>query len=39
MKRLWKPEYLISLAGAVLILYLLFVRPFTGVADNGDFCG
>ncbi|MEK4004667.1 glycan biosynthesis hexose transferase WsfD [Paenibacillus sp. FSL H3-0333] len=37
MKRLWKPEYLISLAGAVLILYLLFVRPFTGVADNGDF--
>ncbi|MEK4326493.1 hypothetical protein MKZ24_10895 [Paenibacillus sp. FSL R7-0297] len=37
MKRLLKPEYLITLAGSILIIYLLFIRPFIGVADNGDF--
>lgn len=37
MKRLLKPEFLISLAGCGIIIYLLFVAPFIGVADNGDF--
>ncbi|MDH6372257.1 hypothetical protein M2444_004070 [Paenibacillus sp. PastF-3] len=37
MKKFWKPEFLVSLAGCGLIIYLLFVRPFIGVADNGDF--
>jgi hypothetical protein len=37
MKKFWKPEYLVGLAGCGLIIYLLFVRPFIGVADNGDF--
>ncbi|MNO64064.1 hypothetical protein D3C76_547860 [compost metagenome] len=37
MKKFWKPEYLVSLAGCGLIIYLLFVGPFIGVADNGDF--
>lgn len=37
MKRLLKSEYLITLAGSILIIYLLFIRPFIGVADNGDF--
>ncbi|NQX45762.1 hypothetical protein HQN87_10500 [Paenibacillus tritici] len=37
MKRLLKSEYLITLAGGVLIIYLLFMKPFIGVADNGDF--
>jgi hypothetical protein len=37
MKKFWKPEYLVGLAGCGLIIYLLFVGPFIGVADNGDF--
>lgn len=37
MKRLFKPEVLVGLAGCGLIIYLLFVGPFIGVADNGDF--
>ena len=37
MKKLLKPEYLAALAGCGLIIYLLFLQPFTGVADNGDF--
>ncbi|WP_440960743.1 hypothetical protein ACN6KS_25150 [Paenibacillus nitricinens] len=37
MKKFWKPEYLVSLAGCGVIIYLLFVGPFIGVADNGDF--
>ncbi|OKP83359.1 hypothetical protein A3844_22225 [Paenibacillus helianthi] len=37
MKRLFKAEHLIVLAGCGLIIYLLFVQPFVGVADNGDF--
>ncbi|CAH1211842.1 hypothetical protein PAECIP111892_03645 [Paenibacillus auburnensis] len=36
-KRILKPEYLVALAGCGLILYLLFLQPFVGVADNGDF--
>ncbi|WP_339244801.1 hypothetical protein [Paenibacillus sp. FSL R10-2796] len=37
MKKFWKPEYLVGLAGCGIIIYLLFVGPFIGVADNGDF--
>lgn len=37
MKRLLKAEVLAGLAGAGLIIYLLFLKPFVGVADNGDF--
>lgn len=37
MKRLIKTEYLVAFAGCGLIIYLLFMQPFTGVADNGDF--
>lgn len=37
MKRLLKSEALIAIAGCGLIIYLLFLRPFIGVADNGDF--
>lgn len=37
MKRLIKPQNLTVLAGCGLIIYLLFIRPFIGVADNGDF--
>lgn len=37
MKQWLKAEYLIALAGSVLIIYLLFTGPFRGVADNGDF--
>lgn len=37
MKRLFKPEILTALAGCALIVYLLFLKPFVGVADNGDF--
>lgn len=37
MKRLLKPELFVALAGCGLIIYLLFVKPFIGVADNGDF--
>lgn len=37
MKRLLKPQVLVTLAGGGLILYLLFLQPFVGVADNGDF--
>ncbi|GGF59903.1 membrane protein [Paenibacillus albidus] len=37
MKRLNKPENMILVLGLGIIIYLLFVRPFIGVADNGDF--
>lgn len=37
MKRLLKPELLVALVGCGLLVYLLFFRPFIGVADNGDF--
>lgn len=37
MKKFWKPEYLVGLAYCGIIIYLLFVGPFIGVADNGDF--
>lgn len=37
MKRLLKAEVLAALAGGGLIIYLLFLKPFVGVADNGDF--
>ncbi|WP_438494561.1 glycan biosynthesis hexose transferase WsfD [Paenibacillus sp. IHBB 3054] len=37
MKRLLKAEVLAALAGCGLIIYLLFLKPFVGVADNGDF--
>ncbi|WNS43388.1 hypothetical protein [Paenibacillus sp. MMS20-IR301] len=37
MKKILKSEHLVAVAGCGLIIYLLFVRPFTGVADNGDF--
>lgn len=37
MRQRFKAEYLIALAGSVLIIYLLFTGPFRGVADNGDF--
>jgi hypothetical protein len=37
LKKLNKAETLVALAGCVLILYLLFLKPFSGVADNGDF--
>lgn len=37
MKKLLKPEYLAGIAGCGIIIYLLFVSPFIGVADNGDF--
>ncbi|OMD60613.1 hypothetical protein BSK48_29270 [Paenibacillus odorifer] len=37
MKKFWKPEYLVGLAGCGIIIYLLFAGPFIGVADNGDF--
>lgn len=37
MRRLFKAENLVTLAGCGLILYLLFLQPFVGVADNGDF--
>ncbi|CAM4522298.1 hypothetical protein [Paenibacillus typhae] len=37
MKRVLKPQVLVTLAGGGLILYLLFLQPFVGVADNGDF--
>ncbi|MHA6534626.1 glycan biosynthesis hexose transferase WsfD [Paenibacillus sp. BAC0078] len=37
MKRLFKAENLAVLGGCGLIIYLLFLQPFVGVADNGDF--
>lgn len=37
MKRLLKVENLVVLGGCGLIIYLLFLQPFVGVADNGDF--
>ncbi|UQZ33231.1 hypothetical protein C2I18_06465 [Paenibacillus sp. PK3_47] len=37
MKKLFKPQILTALAGCGLIVYLLFLKPFVGVADNGDF--
>ncbi|WP_150269698.1 glycosyltransferase family 39 protein [Paenibacillus tepidiphilus] len=37
MKKLKRPEMLAILIGLGLILYLLFLQPFVGVADNGDF--
>ncbi|ASA23904.1 hypothetical protein [Paenibacillus donghaensis] len=37
MKKLLKPEILAAVAGCGIILYLLFIQPFVGVADNGDF--
>lgn len=32
-----KMEWLATAAGLGLLAYLLFIRPFAGVADNGDF--
>lgn len=37
MRQRFKAEYLIALAGSVLMIYVLFTGPFRGVADNGDF--
>lgn len=37
MKNRLRSETIIAVAGLGLIICLLFLRPFTGVADNGDF--
>ncbi|MFD1772619.1 hypothetical protein [Paenibacillus rhizophilus] len=37
MKRWFKPHVLATAAGFGLLLGLLFLGPFVGVADNGDF--
>lgn len=37
MKKLLKPETIIVLGGLGIAVYLLFLQPFIGVADNGDF--
>lgn len=37
MKRRFRIEGAFALAGALLIVVLLFMKPFVGVADNGDF--
>jgi len=37
MKKFLSVEWLALLAGICIIGYILFARPFIGVADNGDF--
>lgn len=37
MKRFLKLEWLAAATGLGLLVYLLFISPFAGVADNGDF--
>lgn len=37
MKRFLRLEWLAAAAGLGLLAYLLFIAPFAGVADNGDF--
>lgn len=37
MNRWLKPQTLIVAAGGVIAIMLLFLKPFIGVADNGDF--
>lgn len=37
MKKFLSVEWLAVLAGICIIGYILFARPFIGVADNGDF--
>ncbi|MDR0270573.1 hypothetical protein [Paenibacillus sp.] len=37
MKKFFSVEWLAVLAGICIIGYILFAKPFIGVADNGDF--
>ncbi|WP_379130592.1 hypothetical protein [Paenibacillus sp. sgz500958] len=37
MRKFFKPENAVVLAGLVIAVGLMFFTPFTGVADNGDF--
>ncbi|MDO7907447.1 hypothetical protein Q5741_13630 [Paenibacillus sp. JX-17] len=37
MRRTGLAEVLAVIAGMVILVYILFTKPFVGVADNGDF--
>ncbi|MGN7380898.1 Uncharacterised protein [Chlamydia abortus] len=35
--KLWKPEWLVVVFTALILAYLLMVKPLVGMANNGDF--